>query len=240
LTPATDFFLAFGKVSDPLQALANEGAEIARDGHGLGQQVAFIGPDSAALRLNSPGWLKVAPELIAALSKREDLRLLCRDRLESIIPPFAAQTRRWIGSYLDRVEGLAGDTRDHGNLLTRPSDRYFAALLPLPSPHIVAAYRANGKVSIDDDAEFVHLDIAFWDGVQLTGVIFGDENASTPEEHKALNRLAERAQSRFVLKRIALNKISDAFAQTQANKILDANQPWYGPYRASEFSKPLP
>lgn len=240
MKPAPDIFLAFGKVSEPLQALAHEGTDIARRGRELGQQVAWIGSGTEPLRLNSPGWLKVAPELIAALSGREGLRLLCRDRLESIIPPFAAQTRRWIAGYLDRIEDRTGKAQEQGDALTRLSDRFFAALLPLPSPHIATVDRIGGKISIQEDEEFVRLDMAFWDGTQLTGIIFGDENESTPAKRKALERLAERARSRFVLHRIASNAASDALARTMVDKVMDANPPWFGPYRADEFSTPLP
>ena len=229
-------FIAFGKVSDPRIALAREGAEVAAQGGGLGRQVAVIGADMPAVRINTPGWLKVAPEMIAALPERGDLRVLVRDRLRGATPPFAARAGRWIEAYLDRAERAAGEP---GEGILQPSDRVFAALLPLPAARVLPV-DLGAKMREVEGYDFVAFDLAIWDGTRLIGVLFGDESSRPPAVRAALARLETLMGGRVELRWIATPAAEEALAEEMLEAMAAALPPWFGPYRAEGFREPLP
>lgn len=229
-------FVAFGKVSDPRIALAQEGGEVAAQGGGLGRQVAVIGADMPAVRINAPGWLKVGPEMIAALPERADLRVLVRDRLRGLTPPFAARSGRWIEAYLDRAEAVAGKP---GEGILQPSDRVFAALLPLPAAHVLPV-DLGAKMQTVEGYDFVTFDLAFWDGKQLIGILFGGESSRPPAVRVALARLEALMSGRIALRWIVTPADEASLAEEMLKAMASALPPWFGPYRAEGFREPLP
>lgn len=237
--PGRQVFVAFGKVANPGRAMEGAGEELAPGGPGLGQQVALVGAGTGPFRLNSGNWMRARPELVAALPGRHDLRTLCRDRLEVLLPSFAAGARRWVHGYLDRVEGLVPERAEDDGQVTAPSDRFFAALLPLPLPRVTTVTRAEGKIAATGDG-FARLDLAFWDGTCLTGILFGAQNAQSPNELRTLERFAASAGPLFDLQRITGPAGAEALASEMAQRVCDVPGPWFGPYRAEALSRPLP
>lgn len=232
-------FLAFGKVSRPLEALAHEGAKVAARGSHLGRQVALIGTGTPAIRLNSPGWLRAPPELIAALPDHAALCLLCRDRLRSITPPFAARASRWIEAYLDQAETDAGPAGS-GTEVIHTSDRMFASLLPLPAPRLVPVHLERQKLRPIQGQAVIPLDLAFWDGTRLTAVLFGGENSTPPALRDALAKMTNLLGARFDLQRITTSQQERDLAAKLLMAARAAPRPWFGPYRAEGFHATLP
>ena len=228
-------WVAFGKVSDPATAIRNEGAGLAASGAALGRQVARIVPGSPAFRLNSPGWLLPPPELIGALSEHHELRLLCRDRLQAMTPGFAAAARRFVETYLDRAETLALDRTGAAVGLNAPADVFFEILLPLPSPQLVIS-----GPGADTDTAPVQLDLAFWDGERLTGVLFGADNTTTPAASRDLDRLCDRLGPTFAVHRLTTPNAREDFVESLLATAFARPAPWFGPYRTEEFRAPLP
>lgn len=237
--PGRHIFIAYGKVANPRRAMEGAGAELAPGGRDLGQQVALVGPGTAAFRLDSGGWLRVTPELAAALTTRRDLRILCRDRLEVLLPAFAARVRRWVHDYLDRVEALVPAGAEDDGQVSAPSDRYFAAPLPIPVPRVTMADRTGKEITASREG-FARMDLAFWDGTRLTGILFGGPNAQSPNDLRALESFAEAAGPLFELRRITRPAEAETLADEMARKVCGVPGPWFGPYRAEAFSAPLP
>lgn len=233
-------FLSFGKVSLPLQAMEQEGRRIARTGQPLGHQVAVVSGGTPAFRFSTPGWLGASPALIAALPDRPGLRLLCRDRLEAIVPAFAAAQRRWMARYLDRLEELYPLEGDEGDPLNRPSDRFFAALLPLPAVSLLPV-TARGDAFIPvDPGDFVAADLAFWDGARLTAVFFGDVNTASPRAREELTNLINAAEPMLVVRRVTATAEADRLIDDILLMIDAQPHSRFGPYRAAAFQTPLP
>lgn len=232
-------FLAFGKVSRPLEALAHEGAKVAARGSHLGRQVAIIDTDTPAIRLNSPGWLRAPPELIAALPDHAALCLLCRDRLRSITPPFAARTSRWIEAYLDEAETDSGPAGS-GTEVIHASDRMFASLLPLPAPRMIPVHFEHQEPRPIQGQAVIPLDLAFWDGARLTGVLFGGENSTPPALRDALANMKNLLGARFDLLRITTSQQERDLAAKLLISARSAPRPWFGPYRVGGFHAKLP
>ncbi len=242
---APAMFVTFGKVSSPLTALEREGAACAAvagpDAPGfLGRQVALIDQGMPAIRLNTPGWLSAPPSLVAALTHRADLRLLCRDRLQGLTPPFAARASRWIERYLLAAAKAAAPPQDTGDI-TEAGDRYFATLLPLVAAHLTCVDRKDGVLlSTRADQGFVSLDLVLWDGMKLTGLLFGGTAARTPRQNQTLAKLAKRLGNRLHLQELESPADEDAAIGTLIAQQEKAPQPWFGPYRAEGFRGPLP
>jgi hypothetical protein len=242
-TDAPLIFLSYGRVSDSSAARVNEGRLIAARGGGLGRQVALIGARSPAFRLNSPGWLAVAPELAAALDSRSMLRMLCRDRLLAAVPPFAAQTRRIVEAYLDRVEEIAGPPPQRAEAVTDPSDRYFSALLPLPNAQIQIVTADEDGLQANHGQDPARADLAFWDGTRLTAILTGGAGARLPRQARALEALELAAGGRVIVHQAGASTDFDLdtiLPEAVLKAMAQAREPFYGPYRAGEFLAELP
>jgi hypothetical protein len=242
-TDASQIFLSYGRVSDSSSARAKEGRLIAARGGGLGRQVALIGAKTPAFRLNSPGWLAVAPELAAALDSRAMLRTLCRDRLMAATPAFAAYTRRVVEAYLERIGDLAGPPPEQVETVTDPSDRFFAALLPMPNAHIQPVTVEEGGLVPVAGHDPVRVDLAFWDGRTVTAINFGGAGSRLPRQARALTALEQALGGR-----ISVHEISD-MARLDLDTILPEavfaemkamTGVVFGPFRAAEFQAALP
>ncbi|WP_265516835.1 hypothetical protein [Nitratireductor luteus] len=203
-------------------------------------QFALIGRGTCAFRLNSPGWFRATPALIAALPDRKGLRLLCRDRIEKIVPAFSAEARRWITLYLDQVEAVAGKAIDPSSNLTDPSDCFFAALLPLPACLVGKLRGGAGNLQIETALDIVRFDLVFWDGCTLVAILFGAENTTTPGKRAAIAALERALAPRLRVRRIENNEDSVSLAAQLAAEIRQVPAPHYGPYRFPELQEPLP
>ena len=225
-----NLFLCFGKVASRDVALDNEGAELAARGGGLGRQVALINTDTPAFCLNSPGWMAPKPELIAAMDSREALRLLCRDRLEALVPGFAPRVREFCQSYLDSVAARIGPAED-GKDISLPGDRYFAALLPLPCPKLALPEVPSG---------WVEADLGFWDGNTLTLIRFGGETTLLPRERAEFAALEQASNGHLRPLWLPFGAGPDALPAPLMAVAEKARSPVFGPYRAVAFRAPLP
>jgi hypothetical protein len=234
-------FLAFGKVLDPAAAMAREGNRIAAAGQPLGHQVALVSRDVPAFRINTYGWLAASPTLLAALLDRRGLRLLCRDRIEAILPSFAGVQRRWIGGYLDTLDRLFElDDDSDPERLDRPSDRFFAALLPLPAVTIRPVHVDGAAIVPTGQGGPVAADLAFWDGTRLTAVYFGADNTATPGVRAARAALVDKVAPLVTLRRVTTPADADQLAADMAAVARTQPYPCFGPYRADAFQTPLP
>jgi len=229
-------FLCYGKVAAPEVARRNEGAEVLARGGGLGRQVAWIGPDTPAFRLNTPGWIAPAPELIAALDTGAALRLLCRDRLLATCPSFAPRARDFLTAWLDAAEADDGsdDGPDDGSEapgeVSAQADRFFAALLPLPHVQI-ALPGGNG---------FATFDIAFWDGSALAALRFGMEAGLLPRQRREIGALQDALGPRLRVLWLSADAGPGAVPEPLHASARTAPLPVFGPYRAPVFQAPLP
>lgn len=242
-TDAPLIFLSFGRVSDADTARREEGRLVAAKGGGLGRQVALVAPDTPAFRLNTPGWLVAAPELIMALDSRAMLRTLCRDRLLAAVPPFSARTRRVVEAYLDRIGELAGEPPDKPDGVTDPTDRYFSALLPMPNAHIQPVRTGRDGLAAAGGQEPVRVDLAFWDGSTLTAIVFGGAGSRLPRQSRALAALKDALGPRLALHEIdgiTRSGLDGIVPQHVLDVVIGSAGPVYGPYRAPEFSLELP
>jgi hypothetical protein len=225
-----DRFLCFGKVASPDVARRNEGANLPATRGGLGRQVALIGSETPAFRLNSPGWMAPGPELIAALDTREALCLLCRDRLEAIVPGFAPRVREFCAAYLDAVASRIGPPEE-GDDVSLPGDRFFNALLPLPCPRVAVPESATGWVGAD---------IGFWDGTDLVLVRFGAETSVLPRQRNELASLERLGDGGVRLSWLPYGAGPEALPASIMAGVENAALPVFGPYRAAAFQSPLP
>ena len=225
-----EFFLCFGKVASPEVARRNEGTDVRNAGGGIGRQVALIGANMPALRLNSPGWMAPGPELIAAMDTRAALRLLCRDRLDALVPGFAPRVREFCQSYLDAVALRTGPAAE-GDNIALPGDRYFAALLPLPCPKLAWPNAAEG---------WVEADLGFWDGKALTLIRFGSDTLLLPRQRAELIELEQATGGRLRVLWLPFGAGPDALPGPLMATADAAQLPVLGPYRAREFRAPLP
>lgn len=225
-----DLFLCFGKVASPEVAQRNEGAEVRAAGGGLGRQVALIHTKTPAFCLNSPGWMTPGPELIAAMDTRTALRLLCRDRLEALVPSFAPRVLEFCQSYLNAIAERVGPAKD-GDDISMAGDRFFAALLPLPSPKLASSVAAEG---------WVEADLGFWDGNVLTLVRFGAETTLLPRQRDEFAALEQEAKGHVRLIWLPLGAGPEALPIPMMSVAEEAKLPVFGPYRATAFRAPLP
>ena len=226
-----DLFLCFGKVASADVARQNEGADILARGGGLGRQVAAINDTTPAFCLNSPGWMTPGPELIAAMDTRNALRLLCRDRLEALVPGFAPRVREFCTAYLDAIADRVGAAEEDAANLSIPGDRFFAALLPLPCPKLAAPETASG---------WVEADFAFWDGEALTLIRFGNETSLLPRQRSEFTRLTEAHKGHLNMLWLPLNAGPVSLPPSILARAEQTPLPIFGPYRAPAFQAPLP
>lgn len=225
-----ELFLCFGKVASPDVAERNEGAELRATGGGLARQVALIKKSTPAFRINSPGWMVPGPEMIAAMDTRAALRLLCRDRLEAIVPSFAPRVREFCAIYLDAIADRTGDAEE-GADISLPGDRFFAALLPLPCPKLASPEAAEG---------WVEADLGFWDGERLTLIRFGNETSLLPRQRAEFDAVEQAAEGRLRLLWLPLGAGPEALPAPLMAFAEQAELPVFGPYRAAAFRAPLP
>lgn len=225
-----ELFLCFGKVASLEVAQRNEGAEVRAAGGGLGRQVALINEATPAFCLNSPGWMTPGPELIAAMDTRAALRLLCRDRLEALVPGFAPRVREFCSAYLDAITDRIGQAEE-GDDISNPGDRFFAGLLPLPCPKLASPEAVVG---------WVEADVGFWDGNVLTLIRFGAETSLLPRQRAEFAALEQVSKGQLRVLWLPFGAGPDTLPEPLMAVAELAQLPVFGPYRATAFRAPLP
>lgn len=230
----------YGKVRSPEKAWDPVGRTLAADG-GLWRGVAVIRDGTDAFRLNSPGWLTTPPELVRTLRDRRALRLLCLDGALSMTAAFSAAARNTIKRYFAYLEDdlpLGGEETVE---LEEPSDRFFAALLPLSGAKLLVV--DEGSREILAEPMIAGADLIFWTGRRLEMIRFGDVSSATPQVRAALDTLAERSPVPLRLHWAPTSR-SASLEEILPGEVLvahrSARQPWYGPYRVNSFREPLP
>jgi hypothetical protein len=215
---------------------------VAKRGGGMGRQVALMHEGTEALRLNTPGWMEPPPELIVSLPDRASLRLLCRDRLQSIVPSFSASARSFILAYFDYLAARLDPLPHVGeDCITHPSDRYFAALLPLPNVYVAPVSLESAQPVVMQGHDFIHFDLGFWDGETFTGIFFGSPSKLTPRRKNSLDQLMKSLSPRLQV--LWVDQNGAAQPDNMPPAIIDAwktaKPPWFGPYRAAGFRQDL-
>jgi len=219
--------IAFGKRRVP----GGEAVAL-RSGH------AVISEGAPAICLNSSGWLTPPPDLIMAMQDRRLLRELCRDGLAALTLGFSAAAQRATHRYLEALEAQFPAPLEPPFDLFHPSDRFFAALLPMPAPRIALA-GGDGRLSQSDVAE---ADLAFWDGQGLVLISFGDGAQYTPRQRKAREGLVALAPVpvRFHMAPVHRDTgVCDLFPADILSVADRASLPVYGPVRLAPFQEQL-
>lgn len=234
-------FLTFGRVTRPEAALAEEGFAVAAAGRAIGVGVALVGDTTPALRLNTPGAMRVPPELAAVLDTRAGLRRLCEDRLMGGLAPFAADARRFVAAYLVAIARLAGPAPE-GTPLFDPADRYFAALKPLGTATCLAVTGEGVPLPLPG-AALAEADVALWDGKTLRLVLLGASQRLLPRKARALAALEAAEGER--IKVMTLSGMSgeaavEAVLADIGEAALFGRPPYWGPYRAEALTHRLP
>lgn len=143
----------------------------------LTNRYAVIADGMPAVRLSSRGWLSVTPDERMDLPKPWDQYLLCREAILHSASQFAVQVRQFLEAYLDFCQDAVGAHRrvlePDGKDLFGHEDFVFSAWLPMPRARILLPKDAD-----DDVPAFAEVDVAFWDGRQITAVLI--EGAQTP------------------------------------------------------------
>jgi hypothetical protein len=193
---------------------------------------AVIVQGTPAICLNSPGWLTPPPDLIMAMQTRALLRRLCHDGLAALTSGFSAAAQRATRRYLEDLDARFPTPTEPPYSLFHDSDRFFAAMLPMPAPKIAIQ---QGKILGETRAE---ADLALWDGQHLTLISFGEEGQYTPRQRQArddlvaLSPVPVRLHAAPLQRDVPLDEIFPADILTWAT---DAPLPVLGPIRLSAF-----
>ena len=123
------------------------------------------------------------------------------------------------------ARGLDGDE------ISLPGDRFFAALLPLPSPKLASSKAAD---------VWVEADLGFWDGKTLTLIRFGSETTLLPRQRAEFAALEKAAAGRVRLLWLPMGAGPEALPAPLMKTAATSALPVFGPYRAAAFRAPLP
>ena len=199
---------------------------------------AVVANGARAICLNSPGWVRLTPELITAAKDRATLRLLCRDGLARMTNSFSAAAARTIRRYFKSLETRYPLPNERSADLFDATDRYFSALLPMPAPTIAVTEIA---AMAERPAES---DLAFWNGDRLTLIRFGGFARETPGQRNALEMLIEKSPVEVHLHR-APEERDASLEEVITPEVLDwemrSEGPAHGPIRLNQLQEwPLP
>src|SRR5690349_628276 len=133
------YHIAYGLVENPVRVLSMQPATVPRDRTILTPSLASFAADDSALRLNSAGWIRLPPEVMATLQTHEALKAYCRRQIEKKTSIFDRPLQDFVAGYLDIVEAevsehaaeLSGNASWEAGLHST-SDWFFSAFLPLP------------------------------------------------------------------------------------------------------------
>lgn len=188
--------IAFGVVENPARVLSMQPAALPHGGKILSPSLASFASDSSALRLNSAGWMNLAPEVMATLRSHVALKDYCRRRIEKKAPIFDRPLQDFLTDYLDAVEA---EVRDHAASLPggaswdaalySAADWFFSAFLPLPNAHL--GLTAEERAATGAEC-FIHFDVLFWTGTSLIAVTLDRLSMQTPRQRREQARFAAR------------------------------------------------
>lgn len=187
--------IVYGPVGDPAAVLAAARANSAIASGHLDTFVARVGPGQPALRLNSPGWLRLTPQSAGDLGTHAARVAFCAEALRDRVPLFARPLRVFMARYMAFLETLAEERREDWqariaaiglarcDAIVDYRDWLFSGFLPLP----------NAWLALDDAAgeavAMVRVDCAFWTGERLIGVLTEGSSMPTPRQALALAEL---------------------------------------------------
>lgn len=234
--------LVYGMVTDPA-AVARSLEPIPPDSMHqdgpflLSNRYAVVSPSSPALRLNSPGWIDLAPIQMMEVSSTVDNLDLCRDRVLGNASPFALSLRVFLGAYFQFV---ATQTEAHKaelepenaeNDVFNHADWVFSAWLPLPHAHVLLP---DGE---GDEPRFAELDVAFLLGGHLVGVMIEGIGTPTKSQRERLQFLEDNHPSATIV-RVPAADLEEKSGKFPTSLFPDSFQKYWeglslpqGPYR---------
>ncbi|MFY0615238.1 MAG: hypothetical protein JXQ99_27160 [Hyphomicrobiaceae bacterium] len=179
--------IIYGQVIDPGRVYAAL-KEQQGPASSLTRQYALVTDQMPGLRLSSSGWMLLPLDQRMMLSTIDELFLLCREKVMQGAPQFARPMRQFLESYLDAI---AAAIDVNNELQNAPDDEIYTAIdwifsswLPLPNAHIL--------LPSDDDSqtpEFAKVDVAFWQGARIVGVVIDGSSTPLKSERRKLDYL---------------------------------------------------
>lgn len=184
--------LVYGMVTDPAAVARSLSQMPPGVPFMLSNRFAVVAPSSPALRLNSPGWIDLAPIQMMEIASTTDIFDLCRDRVMANASPFARPLRAFLEAYFQFVAAQTENHRtqlepaDPENDVFNHLDWVFSAWLPLPHAHVLLP-----DAGAPDEPWFAELDVAFLLGGRLLGVIIESIGTATKSRRQRLQYLEE-------------------------------------------------
>jgi hypothetical protein len=217
------YHIAFGVVENPARVLSMHPA-LPHGGPVLSPSLASFASDSPALRLNSAGWMRLPPEVMATLHTHGALKGYCRSRIEKKAPIFDRPLQDFLTGYLDAVET---EVRDHaGSLpggaswdtaLYGTGDWFFSAFLPLPNAHLELTAEEQAATGAEC---FIRFDVLFWTGASLIAVTLERLSMQTTRRrHEQARFAAMRPDITFVT--IPMKKNGTRWLQSHLPSVCD-------------------
>jgi hypothetical protein len=163
--------VAFGIVENPARVLSALPAPMSSEDVVLSPSAASFSSGSPALRINSAGWMRLTPEVMARLRTQAALKDYCRARIEKKASIFDRPLQEFLTGYLDVVEtevnnhaaDLPGGASWDAALFST-ADWFFSAFLPLPNAHLQLTAEEQRETGA---AAFLRFDVLFWTGSSL-------------------------------------------------------------------------
>jgi hypothetical protein len=188
------YHIAYGLVENPARVLSTRPATLPQGGTILTPSLASFASNSPALRLNSAGWLRLPPEVMATLQTQATLKDCCRRQIEKKASIFDRPLQDFLVGYLDIVEA---QVRDHAAELSggpswdaalhSTADWFFSAFLPLPNAYLQLTEEEKEKTGA---GPFIRFDAVFWTGVSLVAVTLERLSMKTSRERQQQARFA--------------------------------------------------
>ena len=188
------YHIAYGLVENPARVLSMQPAALSKGGTILTPALASFASDSPALRLNSAGWIRLPPEVMATLQTHAALKDYCRRQIDKKASIFDRPLQDFLACYLDVVET---QIRDHAaelsggaswdTALQSTADWFFSAFLPLPNAHLQLTEEERAEMGA---GRFIRFDAVFWTGAALIAVTLERLSMRTSRERQQQARFA--------------------------------------------------
>jgi len=182
------YHIAYGLVENPARLLSMQPTVLPQGGTVLTPSLASFASDNPALRLNSAGWIRLPPEVMATLQTHEALKAYCRRQIEKKVSIFDRPLQDFISGYFDAVEA---EVRSHAAELSggasweaaihSTADWFFSAFLPLPNAHLELTETETGETGA---GRFIRFDAVFWTGASLIAVTLKRLSMKTSRERQ--------------------------------------------------------
>ncbi len=154
----------------------------------LTRQYALLTDQTPGLRLSSSGWMLLPLDQRMMLSTIDELFLLCREKVMQGAPQFARPMRQFLESYLDAIAAAVDVNNELQNApdseIYTAKDWVFSSWLPLPNAHILLPSEYGSQ-----SPEFAKLDVAFWQGGRIVGVVIEGSGTPLKSERRKLDYL---------------------------------------------------